>query len=100
MEQKSTYRCIDGRSYDVTMAWNENFKDKDIVFKITFSAIDQATHRALTLPREIATYAIGDPEEPLGERVKYYFGGDRQLLMTDYLTTAYRRACDWIERGK
>ena len=100
MQQQSVYHCIDGRTYDVTMKWNEHFKDADIIFKITFDAIDQATHRALKLPREIATYAIGDPEEPLGERVKYYFHGDRQLLMTDYLTTAYRRVTDWIERGK
>lgn len=100
MEQTSTYRCIDGRAYDVTMAWNENFKDKEIIFPITFKAIDQTTHRPLTLPREIATYAIGDPDEPLGVRVTEYFHGDRQLLMTDYLTTAYRRVCDWIERGK
>jgi len=100
VQQKSIYRCIDGRTYDVTMDWNENFKDADIIFKIKFGAVDQATHRALALPREIATYAIGDPEEPLGERVQYYFHGDRQLLMTDYLTTAYRRVTDWIERGK
>ncbi len=100
MEQKSRYTCVDGRSYDVTMAWNERFADKDSIFKVTFAALDKATGRALALPREIATYAIGDPDENLGERVKYYYNGDRELLMTDYLTTAYRRACDWIERGK
>lgn len=100
MDKKTTYRCIDGRAYDVVMAWDDAFKDTDKVFKITFTATDQATGRPLKLPREIATFAIGDMEENLGERVKYYFAGDRALLMTDYLTTAYRRACDWIERGK
>jgi hypothetical protein len=99
MEKKSLYRCVDGRNYDVKMSWNENFKDADLIFKITFAAIDQATDRALKLPREIATYAIGDPSETLGERVKYYYHGDRQLMMTDYLTSAYRRVTDWIERG-
>ncbi len=100
MEKKSTYRCIDGRSYDVTMTWDEKFKDADKIFKAQFAATDQTTGRPLKLPREIATYAIGDTEETLGERIKYYFHDDRELLMTDYLTTAYRRVTDYIERGK
>lgn len=100
MEQKSVYRCVDGRTYDVTMSWNENFKDADKIFTAEFGAVDQGTKRSLKLPREIATYAIGDAEETLGERVKYYFHGDRALLMTDYLSTAYRRVTDYIERGK
>ena len=100
MEKKSHYHCIDGRNYDVTMSWDENFKDKDHVFKISFKAIDQATGRPLTLPREIGTYQIGDPDENLGERTKWYYEGSRELLMTDYLSTAYRRAMDYIERGR
>jgi hypothetical protein len=100
MDKKSTYRTVDGRIYDVTMTWDEKFKDADKIFKIEFGAIDQETKRAMKLPREIATFAIGDSEETLGERVKYYFNGSRETLMTDYLTTAYRRATDYIERGK
>ncbi len=100
MEKQSNYQTIDGRRYAVTMTWNEKFKDADGIFKVQFQAIDRGTDRSLTLPREFATYQIGDPEESLGERVKYYYGGDRELLMTDYLTTAYRRICDFIERGK
>ena len=99
MEKKSNYNCVDGRKYDVTMTWDEKFKDADNVFKIGFAATDRETGRALKLPREIATYTIGDPEENMGERVKYYYGGDRELLMQEYLTSAYRRACDYIERG-
>ncbi len=99
MEKKSHYHCVDGRDYEITMSWNENFKDTDVIFKIAFAATDQSSKRALKMPREIATYAIADPGEPLGERVKYYYHGDRQLLMTDYLTSAYRRVTDWIERG-
>ena len=100
MEKKSHYHCIDGRHYEITMAWDADFKDKDHVFKTTFTAVDQETGRTLALPREIATYAVGDPDENLGERVKYYYEGKREVLMTDYLTTAYRRACDYIERGR
>jgi hypothetical protein len=100
MEKKTSYHCIDGRSYDVTMSWNENFKDADKIFKVNFKAVDKQTGRTLNLPREIATYAIGDAEETLGERVKFYHNGNREELMSDWVTTAYRRASDYIERGK
>lgn len=99
MEKKSRYNCVDGRSYHVSMTWNENFKDADKLFKIGFAATDIGTGNTLKLPREIATYTIGDPDESLGERVKWYYGGSRELLIQDYLTSAYRRACDYIERG-
>jgi len=99
MEKKSSYHCVNGRSYDVTMTWDPDFKDTEKVFKIGFAATNQRTGEALKLPREFATYAIGDTDENLGERVKYYYGGNREMLMQDYLTSAYRRACDYIERG-
>jgi hypothetical protein len=100
MVKKSRYDCIDGRSYDVSMSWDEKFRESEKVFSVQFAAKDRESARPLKLPREIATYAIGDPEETLGERVKYYYDGDREAMMADWLTTAYRRACDWIERGK
>jgi len=100
MEKKSSYYCQDGRAYDVTMTWNENFKDAEKVFQINFKAIDKETGRALALAKEIALYQIGDMTETLGERVKYYYNGSREDFMSDYLTSAYRRATDWIERGK
>jgi hypothetical protein len=99
MEKKSSYTCADGRSYHMTMSWNENFKDADKVFKINFLATAIGSGETFKFPREISTYAIGDTEESLGERVKYYYGGNREMLMQDYLTSAYRRACDYIERG-
>lgn len=100
MDKSSSYNCLDGRSYDVKMSWNENFKDSDHIFSIKFSASDKKTGKPLTMPKEIATYAIGDPQETMGERVVHYYSGDRENLMSDYLTSAYRRVCDWIERGK
>jgi hypothetical protein len=100
MKKKSRYVTRDGRDYDLTVNWDENFKDSDIIFKMNFAAIDRNSKKALALPREIATYAIGDPQEPLGERVKYYYEGNREGLVTDYLTSAIRRVTDWIERGK
>lgn len=100
MEKKSSYYCLDGRAYDVTMSWNENFRDNDKVFQIKFAAIDKKSGRALPLAKEIGNYQIGDMTETLGERVQHYYGGSREDFMSDYLTSAYRRAMDWIERGK
>ncbi len=100
MEKKSSYYCQDGRSYNVNMVWNENFRDDDKVFKINFTAVDKESGRPLQLAKEIALYQIGDMTETLGERVKYYYNGSREDFMSDYLTSAYRRATDWIERGK
>lgn len=100
MEKKSVYRCLDGRAYNMTMTWNEKFKDADTIFKATFIANDIDSGRKLLLPKEIATYAIGDPQETLGSRVTHFYGGNREEMMGDFLTSAYRRVCDWVERGK
>jgi len=100
MEKNTSYYCIDGRIYDVVMSWNADFKDTDKIFKIGFKATDRSTDRALALPKEIATYAIGDVEETLGERVKYYFDGNRDEMISEWVTTAWRRVSDYIERGK
>jgi len=100
MKKNSRYLTRDGRDYDVTVTWNDAFKDTDIIFTMNFAAINRETKKSLPLPKEIATYSIGDPQEPLGERVKYYYEGSRDALSADYLTSAYRRVTDWIERGK
>jgi hypothetical protein len=100
MEQKSVYRTLDGKIFDVSMSWNEKFKDSEHLFPIKFSFIDRATKKPITLPRDIGTFTLGDPSESLGERVEHYFGGSRESLQSDYLEMAYRRVCDWVERGK
>jgi len=100
MEKKSVLRCRDGRVYNITMSWSPDFKENENIFPIRFQVVDQGTGRALRLPREIATFAIGDPLEPLGERVKTYYAGNREAMLTDYLEMAYRRATDWVQRGK
>ena len=99
MDKKSAFRTRDGRVYDATMSWNENIKLSEHVFPIRFTFVDRATNRALKLPREIATFAIGDPAESLGERVQSYFNGDQDAMFIDYLEMAWRRATDYVERG-
>lgn len=100
MEKKSVYATRDGRRYDVVMSWNEKISDNENIFPIKFKVTDKLNARPLKLPREIATFAIGDPAENIGERVRAYFGGNRDLMVIDYLESAYRRACDYVERGK
>jgi hypothetical protein len=100
MEQQSVLNCLDGRSYNLKMSWNEKIKDTELVFPIQFVATDRISGRALKLPRDIATYALGDASETVGDRIKFYYGGSREALVGHYLEIAYRRVTDWINRGK
>jgi hypothetical protein len=100
MEKKSVYSTIDGRRFDVLMSWNENIKESDHIFAVKFKVTDQVSGRPLKLPREIETFAYGDPAESVSARATAYYGGSREMMIVDYLESAYRRACDYVERGK
>ncbi len=93
------YRCRDGRAYDATMSWNAQFREDDLVFPIKFDFVDQSTRRKLRLPREITTFAVGDPTFTLGETVAHFFGGAKDAMIAQYVEMAHRRVCDWVERG-
>lgn len=100
MEKKSVYTTRDGRSYDMTVSWNENIKLSENVFAVVFKFVDRATGRPVKLPREIETFAIGDPTETLGEKATTYFGGDKNAMLVDYIEMAMRRVTDYMERGR
>jgi len=100
MQQKSVLNCLDGRSYDLSMSWNETIKDSEHVFPIQFTATDRANGRKLKMPREIATFAIGDPIETIGDRARVYYDGSREAMIAHYLESAFRRVTDWIQRGR
>ena len=100
MEQQSVLNCLDGRSYHLKMSWNEKFKETEHNFPIQFTAIDRQSGRSLKLPKDIATYALGNPVETLGEAVSLSYGGSREALIAHYVEIAYRRVTDWINRGK
>jgi hypothetical protein len=99
MEQQSVLNCLDGRSYNLKMSWNEKIKESEFVFPIQFVATDRQSGRPLKLPRDIATYQFGDATENIGERTRLYYGS-REALIAHYLESAYRRVTDWINRGK
>jgi len=100
MEQKSVLNCLDGRSYDLTMSWNEKIKETENIFPIQFAAVERSNGRKLKMPKEIATFALGDPLENIGERTRMYYEGSREALIAHYLEMAYRRVTDWINRGR
>jgi len=100
MENKSLYNTRDGRSFDVSVIWDPDIKLTENVFPIVFKLTDRATGRPVKLPREIGTFAIGDPAETLGQRIDTYFGGDKNAMFIDYVEMAMRRVTDYIERGK
>jgi len=100
MEKKSVYNTRDGRSYDMVVSWDPAIKLTATVFPIAFKFSDRTTGRPLKLPREIATFAVGDPAESLGEKVDTYFGGDKNAMFIDYIEMAIRRVSDYVERGR
>jgi hypothetical protein len=100
MEQQSVLNCLDGRSYHLKMSWNEKIKETEHVFPIQFTAIDRQSGRPIKLPKDIATYALGDPAENLGEKTRLSYGGSREAMVAHFLEIAYRRVTDWINRGK
>jgi hypothetical protein len=100
MEQKSVLNCPDGRAFDLTMRWDDKIKDSEHVYPILFEAVDRATGRKLKMPREIATFAFGDPLENVGERCRLYYDGSREAMTAHYVEMAYRRVTDWIRRGR
>jgi hypothetical protein len=100
MEQKSVVTCLDGRIYDLTMTWNDKIKDTETVFPIQFAAVDRAGGRKLKMPREIATFAFGDPQRSIGERISIDYGGSREAMIGHFLESAHRRVTDWIQRGR
>jgi len=100
MEQKSVVNCLDGRSYDLTMSWDEKIKETETVFPIKFAAVERTTGQKLKMPREIATFAFGDPLMTIGERVRLYYAGSNEAMVAHFLESAYRRVTDWVQRGK
>jgi hypothetical protein len=100
MEKKSAFMTTDGRRFDIVMNWDERIKDSEHVFPIACTVTEKTSGRPMKLPREIATIAFGDPEESIGDRVKYYYEGNRELMIIDYVETACRRLCDYVQRGK
>ena len=100
MEKNSVCNTRDGRSYDMHVSWDPGIKLTEHVFPIAFKFTDRATGSPLKLPREISTFAIGDPAETLSQRINMYFGGDKDAMFTDYVETAMRRVIDYVERGQ
>ena len=100
MEQKNVYTTTSGMKYEMTVSWNPDIALTENVFPIRFDVVDKDRGLAVKLPREIATFAIGDPAETLGDRVDFYYGGDKNAMFVDYIETAMRRAMDYVERGR
>ncbi|HEY3331160.1 MAG TPA: hypothetical protein VGK19_14120 [Capsulimonadaceae bacterium] len=100
MEKKTTYNTRDGRAYDVSINWNPDIKLSEHIFPIKFQFVDKVSGKALKLPREIETYAVGTPEDTLGQRVDMHYAGNKDSMFVDFLESAIRRVTDYVERGR
>lgn len=99
MLKKYAYTTQNGREYEMSVTWNPDIKLTEAIFPIEFKFADRVTGKLEKLPPEIATFAIGDPAETIGERVQMHYDGDKDAMFVDYIETAIRRATDYVERG-
>jgi hypothetical protein len=100
MTKKYAYTTSDGRRYHMAVTWNPEIKLTEAIFPVQFQFADAQTGQNQRLPKEIATFSIGDPNETIGQRAKIHYNGDKDAMFVDYVEMAIRRATDYIERGK
>ncbi|MBC8102276.1 MAG: hypothetical protein H7Z41_06790 [Cytophagales bacterium] len=97
---KRRYTTVDrATDYIIAVGWDARALDKAKWFEAHVTVTDEKTNRALKLPRELATYRIGEIEHTFREYVALDFGGDREAAIDHLTDTIYRRLHQFIERG-
>lgn len=68
-------------------------------FEASVSAVNEASGKPCKLPKELATYRIGETEHPFREYVRMDWAGDTEAAIAHLTDTIYRRVYAYIERG-
>lgn len=89
----------EGKDYLVSIAYNEDALSAAHWFEAKIEVKGEADGQPLKLPRELATYRVGETERPYRELIRMDFGGDREAALTHLLGTICRRIYAFIERG-
>lgn len=99
-QTRRRYTAVD-RSEDwlVTVAWDERALDTAHWFEGRVDVVGERTGRKVALPRDLATYRVGEVERPFRDYVRLDFDGDRDAALQHLLNTIYRRIYSFIERG-
>jgi hypothetical protein len=89
----------DGKDFLVTISWEESAFQSAHWFEAQVAVQQEPDGTPLKLPRELATYRVGETERPYRELVRLDFGGDREAALGHLLGTICRRVYAFIERG-
>ena len=88
-----------GEDILVTVSWNEDALLTAHWFEAKVAAETEKTGAAVKLPRELATYRVGETERPYREYIRIDFAGDREAALQHLLGTITRRVYSFLERG-
>ena len=99
-ENKRRYTSVDGKNdFIVTTGYDPAILDRAHWFEATVSVENERTGEKIKLPRELATYRIGEIEHSFKQFVTLDFGGDREAAVAHHMDTIHRRIYQFIERG-
>ncbi len=89
----------DGKDYLVTLSYSEESLETRHWFETQVSVQEEISGTPVKLPRELATYRVGETERPYRELIQIDFDGDREAALSHLLGTICRRVYAYIERG-
>lgn len=99
-QTKHRYTSVDGKNdFIVTVGVDPAALDRAHWFEASVGVENERTGEKMKLPRELATYRIGEIEHSFKQFVALDFGGDRDAAVSHHLDTIYRRVYSFIERG-
>ena len=88
-----------GEDILVTVSWNEDSLATSHWFEAKVVAEREKGGEPIKLPRELATYRVGETERPYRDLIKIDFDGDREAAFQHLLGTITRRVYSYLERG-
>jgi hypothetical protein len=97
---KRRYTTVEGTTdWIVSVSYDEGALTRAHWFEAQVSASNEATGAALQLPKELATYRVGETEHPFREYIRMDWAGDTEAALAHLTNTIYRRVYAYIERG-
>ena len=97
---KRRYTTVEGdQDWIVAVSYDDHALGRAHWFEAQVSAVNERTGSALALPKELATYRIGETEHPFRDYVRMDWGGDTEAALGHLVNTIYRRVYAYIERG-
>lgn len=97
---KRRYTTVSGTDdWIVSVSYDEGALARAHWFEAQVSATNEATGASCKLPKELATYRVGETEHPFREYVRMDWAGDTEAAIAHLTNTIYRRVYAFIERG-